>query len=201
MRTSRWLLLGWLLFPALTLSLNVVDQRLFRPLAPPAALIRRPAALLLAALLDECADELLGVGLQHAVDLVEEIIDALRGCRGLGVRRGRRRGGDVLVNLGVPRLRLLLLLACHCFLLHVRPFSPKGHPVAIVPRPGRPRGALFSGTGAEPEQFRQERPGLPVPGKQAAGEGFGPAQRLAGWDPLEPATAGDIEDHRVPAGP
>src|SRR6478609_5821320 len=170
MRTSRWLLLGWLLFPALTLSLNVVDQRLFRPLAPPAALIRRPAALLLAALLDECAHEFLGVGLQHTVDLIEEIINALGGCRRLGVRWGGRRGGDVLVNLGVPRLRLLLLLACHCSLLYVRPFSPKGHPVAIVPRRGRLRGALFLGTGAESQQLGQERAGVPVAGKKAARE-------------------------------
>src|SRR6476620_4029582 len=114
MRTSRWLICGWLLFPALTLSLTVVDQRLFRPLAPPAALIRRPAALLLTALLDECAHELLGIGFQNAVALVEQIVNALCRCRRLGVCRGRRRGRDVLVDLGVPRLRLLRLRACHC---------------------------------------------------------------------------------------
>ena len=46
---------------------------------PGTAALRRPDAVLLAAFLDERADELLSVGFKHAVDLIEKIVHALRG--------------------------------------------------------------------------------------------------------------------------
>src|SRR6476620_7606219 len=101
MRASRWLLPGWLMFPALVHSLNVVDQRL-------PAFSRWPVGLL-AALLDEGPHELFGVGLEDAVDLVEEVIHALGRGRGLGLGR-RRRCRNLLFDLSVAGLRLLLLL-------------------------------------------------------------------------------------------
>src|SRR6476620_5974293 len=137
MRTSRWLLPGWLMFPALVHSLNVVDQRLpaFSPASPQfrfssgsAAVSRWPVGLL-AALLDEGPHELFGVGLKDAVDLVEEVIHALGRGRGLGLGR-RRRCRNVLFDLSVAGLRLLLLLACHRYLLRVVPlFYPTVCPV------------------------------------------------------------------------
>src|SRR6478752_9794645 len=53
-------------------SLNVVLQRRYRS-RPSAASATQPSGLL-AALLDECPDELLGVGFQDAVDLVEKVV-------------------------------------------------------------------------------------------------------------------------------
>ena len=81
--------------------------------------------------------------------------------------------GDLFLDLGVPWLRLLLLLACHVFLLHPVP-HPEGHPVCPYCHAKGPCGALYAGggAGAGSEQFGKERPGLAVPGKQPPGQGL-----------------------------
>src|SRR6476620_2228304 len=68
----------------------------------------------LAALLDEPADELLRVGLEHPVDLVEHAVDV--GDEVLLAGTGLRRGGGglgTLVRGVVPALGAALLLARH----------------------------------------------------------------------------------------
>src|SRR5580765_8269265 len=73
----------------------------------------------LAALLDERLHEVLGVRLEHVVDLVEDGVDVVvQGLLALGDIGLGRDLGDVL---GLARLARLLLLLGHAFTLAARP--------------------------------------------------------------------------------
>src|SRR5690349_3469747 len=83
----------------------------------PRGMSASPPLALLAALLDVTSHELLGVLLQHGVDLVEQVVDVLGD---LGVPLGNLRvglGGDVLdllVALALAGLRLTAGVSrCH----------------------------------------------------------------------------------------
>src|SRR5580765_4484719 len=85
----------------------------------------------LAALLDEAADELLGIGLEHAVDLVEDGVDV--GVEVLLAGAGLRCCGSRLrpvVGRVVPALWSALLLA-----RHVRPSALVSNVPACKPSP------------------------------------------------------------------
>src|SRR4051794_10418566 len=72
---------------------------------------RGPAERLLAALLHEGPDEVLGVRLQHVVDLVQDAVDVV--VQPLLGGGGRGRGARRVVGLVVAALRALLLLTGH----------------------------------------------------------------------------------------
>src|SRR5699024_4319798 len=100
----------------------------------------------LAALLHEALDELLGIGLQDAVDLVEHRVDLL--VTGSGIRRDLAE--VVLLRALVAATAVLRTdsLLCHELLLRrscVEPMppsrsrGPRGHPSRGVPRSGTGR--------------------------------------------------------------
>src|SRR2546423_14098858 len=81
-----------------------------RPMDHRGSRVRRQRRPSLSALLDVAPDELLGVLLQHRVDLVEQVVDVLADLLvplgDLRVGLGGRPGLDLLVAAGLARLRL-----------------------------------------------------------------------------------------------
>src|SRR3954469_23544383 len=101
-------------------------------MSPPRGRRRRAAGVAprtggsLAALLHEAADELLGVRLEHPVDLVEDAVDVV-GQPLLDGGAGRRSGWRLrgLRRLLVTTLRLDVLLTRHGYLPDVKDLVPR----------------------------------------------------------------------------
>src|SRR6478672_788434 len=144
----------------------------------------------LAALLDEAADELLRVGLQDAVDLVEDAVDVgvqvLLAGGGLG-RRWSGLGG--LVGSVVASLWSALLLAGHWRDLSLVILQARGRAAAHEPSPN------LSRCGG---QLTQEGGRVRTAVKERTDGRLGAPQRFEHRDPLERRLARDVEDHRVP---
>src|SRR5512142_478717 len=108
------------------------------------------ARRLLAALLDVAADELLGILLEHRVDLVEKIVDVLRQLLvTLGDLRVHLRSRGLVVfgvPAGPPRLRLSTGVAgCHGRLLRAFPCVPRYLAAVTLPRRDRLKHVLCAG--------------------------------------------------------
>ena len=157
----------------------------------------RRAARLLATLLDVGADEVLGVLLQHVVDLVEDRVDVLAELLAtLLTRRARRRP---------PRRRRR----------RRRPDAWSAPATSSPPRRCRVRSLPAAPTFAPQRPLRSRCGGGSTSSRRSAGEGLdqllgraascrsarrrapGAAQRLQGRDPHQRLPA-QVEDHRVP---